>query len=261
MIIPAEIQLATAIVLIYLLDCLTLLYVNEGVVERRGSGWRIGFGSTQPWIAGKRVCLLNPFTPLTDACKASWQIRDVFDGRIAAESAKARLDHRSAILRKLSPYVVMVWVLVLIALPVALCVWNTLGFLCIAALAWLSIWALVLKFWQLRSALDLSRGEFLLIVLECLACPPCAANLVRKLSMRTPLGADLAAFAGILGDRDAAIGAFARIDHEVKVRLVFLEPETPEYERAVQYRTMLAAERERLGDDADRMIDGKKESQ
>ena len=64
--IPPYLLLLVAIALIYLLDCLVVLYANEAIVKPHETGWQIDFGSRQSWIAGKRIYLLNPLTPLTD---------------------------------------------------------------------------------------------------------------------------------------------------------------------------------------------------
>lgn len=244
--IPAEYELAAAIILIYLIDCVVLLYSNEGIVGRHGKSWRIDFGSAQPWIAGRRVALLHPLTPLVEAYRASWHIVDGLDGGEVVAAARRQFDARLPAWESLATYVAAAWVLVLVALPLALCLRNTLGFVIMAAIAWASVWILVIRLWSLRGALGVSRGAFALVAFECIACPPNAANLVRKLSMRMTVDTDLAALAGLAGDSAAVCSALERIDREVEARLTFFEPETPAYARAVRYRTLLHDETMRI---------------
>lgn len=246
MMIPAEYELAAAIVLIYLIDCVVLLYSNEGIVKRHGQRWRIDFGSVQPWIAGRRVALLHPLTPLIEAYRASWHIVDGFGGGEVVDATRSQFDARLPAWESLAPYVAGAWLLVLVALPLALCLRNTLAFVIIAAIAWASVWILVIRLWSLRGALGVSRGAFAMVAFECIACPPNAANLVRKLSMRMNVDTDLAALVVLAGDCAAVCGAMERIDREVAARLMFLEPETPVHARAVRYRTLLHDEMMRI---------------
>lgn len=247
MLVPAEYQLAAAILVIYLLDCVALLYVNEGIVERNRVGWRITFGSSQPWIAGKRIALLNPFTPQLPTWRAAWRMREVLDAHEVTGTVADHLQRQANALRKLQPYLWCVCLLVLIALPLALGLRNTLGFLGVALLAWLAVWALVIRLWFLRSAIDLSIGGFVLAAFECLVCPPNAANLTRKLSMRQAINTDLVAIAGMLStcEKDEVL---VHIDRDVAARQILLETETPEYARTVLYRTALDLARARVAD-------------
>jgi hypothetical protein len=234
--VPAEIQFAAVVALIYLLDGFVLLHVNEGVVER-GRRLRILFGSAQPWIAGKRVLLLDPWRPLATAWRTSWAVRASLDPPPNAESARALMDERVRVLAVLDPYVIVVWALVLVAAPLALFALTTAAFLLVAALAWLSVWVLVVRLACLRKALDLSRAAYALVAFECLACPPVAANLPRKLSLRMPPGSDLVAFV----DAPARAAVHRQLVRDLEARLLFLDLESSAYRDAVAYRDLLLA--------------------
>ena len=236
MAVPAEIQFAAVVVLIYLLDGVVLLHVNEGVIER-GRRLRILFGSEQPWIAGKRVLLLAPWRPLAAVWRASWGVRASLDPPENAGSAVAQLEHRARTLGRLSPYLMAVWVLVLVAAPLAMVLLTTTAFILVVAIAWLSVWVLVLRLALLRAALDLTWGAFALVAFECLACPPVAANLIRKLSLRMPAGSDLIAFV----DAESRAGVHRQLVRDLDARLLFLDLESPAYRDAAAYRQLLHA--------------------
>ncbi|MBN8480509.1 MAG: hypothetical protein J0L88_02840 [Xanthomonadales bacterium] len=236
MAVPAELQFAMVVALIYLLDCVLFLHVNEAVIER-GRRKRILFGSAQPWIAGRRVLLLAPWRPLATAWRYAWSVRDTLDAPAGSEAARAEVDARANGIRRLAPSVVLVWVLVLLATPAALLLATIPVFVIVAAVAWLSVWILVLRLALLRRALGLGWGGFAQVAFECLACPPVAANLPRKLSLRLSPTIDLVAF---VDDAERA-QVHAQLVHDLDARLVFLEPGSPAHDRALAYRDLLDA--------------------
>ncbi len=233
----AEVQFAGVLALIYLLDCVQLLHVNEAVVER-GRRTRFLFGSAQPWIAGRRVLLLAPWRPLATAWRFGWSVRDTLDVPDGSDAARAEVDARVRELARLAPMVVVVWVLVLLATPAALLLATIPVFVLVAGVAWLSVWVLVVRLALSRRALGLGWGGFCQVAFECLACPPMAANLPRKLSLRLSPAIDLVAFI----DDDERTRVRGQLVRDLDARLVFLEPGTSAHDRALAYRDLLGAE-------------------
>ena len=241
--IPPYLLLLVAIILIYLLDCIVVLYANEAIVKRQGPGWQVEFGSRQTWIAGKRIYLLNPLTPLAATYRTHWQVGSML--RHADESALTRCgDHTRLIARLHSRVAMTAWV-VLVILPIAMMLWGSLGFLVGAATSWAVVIVLLLRFLACRCELELSWPEFSLIAFECLACPPCAVNLLRKLSLRYRMNIDLVDLAMQMDDKRAA-AVFERVGEQIDATLIMLDLDTPEYEHTHAYRELLRCEHSRL---------------
>lgn len=234
MVISAEIQFAAAVVLIFLIDGVLLLHVNEAVVER-GRRVRIAFGSSQPWVAGRRVLMLAPWWPFTSAWRVTWRVRDTLDPPEGANAARARIDALHAQLARLSPWVALSGLLVIVATPVTLIVATTPVFVLVALLAWLSVWLLIVRLAMLRRALGLGWGTYALVAFECVVCPPVAPNLIRKLSLKLSPADDLAAFL----DAPTRAAAHAHMAADLDARLVFHEPGSDTFERVRAYRDLL----------------------
>ena len=241
--IPPYVLLLVVILLIYLLDCLVLLYANEAVAKSHHEGWCVDFGSGQAWVAGKRVYLLNPFTPLAAVYRTHWKIAERLPH--ADESALARWSEHHRLIARLNTHIAATAWVVLVLLPVAMLLWGPLGFLAGAALSWIVVIVLLLGFASCRRALALSRGEFALLAFECLACPPCAVNLLRKLSLRYSLNVDLVVVAAGL-DAGQAARVLDRVGQQADACLIMMPIETPEYEKACTYRELIRSEQSRL---------------
>lgn len=230
----AELQFAAVVILIYLLDGLVLLHVNEAILER-GRHRRILFGSAQPWVAGRRVLLLAPWRPLATAWRFGWGVRDTLDAPEGSAEAREVLDQRVHQIARLAPWIAAVWLLVLIATPLVLVFATIPVFVLVAALAWLAVVALVLRLALMRRTLGLPWSAFALMAFECLACPPVAANLARKLSLRLSPAIDLMAFV----DDAARAQVHAQLARDLDARLVFLDPDSAAHARVAGYRDLL----------------------
>jgi hypothetical protein len=231
---PAEAQLAAVVILIYLADGFLLLCLGEAVIEC-GRHRRILFGSERPWIVGRRILLLAPWRPLTTTWRVGWGVRDTLDAPDDAGDARARLAERARLIARLAPWVCTVWIFVLVAVPGSLLLAATPVFVLVAAIAWSSTWVLVLRLATLRRALGLSRGTFALIAFECLVCPPVAANLPRRVSLRLSPGTDLMAFV----DADERVHVHGQLARDLETRLMFLETDSPAFARTRAYRDLL----------------------
>ncbi|MEP6880938.1 MAG: hypothetical protein ABI866_03040 [Dokdonella sp.] len=241
--IPPYLLLLIALYLIYALDCLVLLYANEAIVKSQETGWRVDFGSRQTWVAGKRVYLLNPFTPLTAIYRTHWKIAERLP--LADKSALEKWAAHSRLVSSLDARIAATAWVVLVVLPIAMLLWGPLGFLVGAAFSWLVVIVLLVRFAACRRALDLSNGDFALLAFECLACPPCAVNLLRKLSLRYRTDVDLVALAAAL-DTTQAASVLDRVGQQADARLIMMDNDTPEYEKTCAYREVIRFEHSRL---------------
>ena len=241
--IPPYVLLLVAIYLIYIIDSLVLLYANEAIIKSHEPGWRVDFGSRQAWVAGKRIYLLNPFTPSTAIYRAHWKTAEQWPH--ADESALADWAAHCRLISRLDSRIVATAWVVLVILPAAMLLWGPFGFLVGAALSWLVVIALLIRFAACRRALDMGKGDFALLAFECLACPPCAVNLLRKLSLRFRMNIDLVALAAAMDTAQAAT-VLDRVGQQADARLIMMDNDTPEYEKTSAYRELIRFEHAHL---------------
>jgi hypothetical protein len=70
--VPAEVQLTALIFLLYLYDCLVLVYHNEAVAHRLSSGYGVVFPRDSA-VFGRRLLILLPLlTPFYPAYRLVW---------------------------------------------------------------------------------------------------------------------------------------------------------------------------------------------
>lgn len=239
--------LIAVIGLIYLYDCVLLLYVDEAVIEQQGGRWRVAFGSEQTWVRGRRIHLLHPLRPLARCHRVGWRVEEALPAAepLGSDGPPLTADIRSV--DKLRRQVQVTAIVVLIVLPLAILFLGALGVLFGFALAWMSALALVIRCGMLRKELCLGRGEFAVMAFECVACPPCAINLLRKLCLRAGVDGDLVGVARGMDDRSEAVRVLGHIRQDVDARLAFLEDEDPRRAPTLSYRQQLADECERIG--------------
>jgi hypothetical protein len=220
----SEVQLAAVIGAIYLYDCTLLLYSSEAVIERAGSRFRMLSGSPQIQIRGRLVLLLNPLLPHRPSFRASWDA--------ARSHPDARdMDLFATALKKLYPFLTLVWPLILVVVPGALLVLTTPGFLLAVAFTYLAIIALLVRLWFLRKSLHLTNAKFSLLAFECMVCPPCSANLLRKLSLSFAAVPDLITLVTGLLKSEKRDAALKQIVTDIEASLAMEEPGSPRYIR------------------------------
>ena len=213
--VDAPLLLGAAIGLLYLKDCLLWLRPDEAVLLRgRGGRWRAGFGRLDWRLRGRAPWLCNPFTPHRPLLRLRWDA-------VAAPRAGALLPATAAPeLDALRPWVWTIWLLLFAGLPLAF--YGQLGLpgLCVLlAVLYASIVAGLVTVCRRRVALGLERPALALLAFEVLACPPYAANLLRRLALARPVDEDLLAAGARLLDADARAElrdqCRARIDDEL----------------------------------------------
>lgn len=212
-----EVLLVLVAVGLYLQDSLLLLRVNEAMIVRTSRGpWKTAFGSRRWRLAGREPFLPDPFTPHAQSYRLLWQM----DGEPAGEPT-SEVEFDAAIAR-LTPFVRTSWIALFVLLPVGL---FTRGgpVVSIAAIALLytSNAAALWLVHRQRTALGLDGKPLGLLTFECIACPPYAVNLVRRLCRTRDVTEDFVRAANRLLTREA-LGSvrsecLARIDEEIEL--------------------------------------------
>lgn len=216
MILPsAEVLLIAVAVGLYLYDSLVLVYCNEGLLIPQGrNGWALCFASAHFRVLGKEVFLPNPLLPQRPCFRLAWR----FEGG-GAGGDRQWTAQRDA-LRPLVPYVWGIAGGLFLALPLGL--FTRLGdraLVVALVLVYGGIAAALVWLWRHRAGFAMTRRRFAALAFECLACPPFAINLVRRISRETPIGEDLVSAARrLLTPADwqvARAELVARVDQEI----------------------------------------------
>ncbi|MBL8532534.1 MAG: hypothetical protein JNL33_01660 [Betaproteobacteria bacterium] len=184
--VSAEVLLMAAILGLYLYDSAQLLYRNEAVLIPAGQNdWIVGFGSEHLGVLRKELYIPNPLLMHRPMFRMSWQL----EGNDAATSLA------QPPVRAFFPLAPLVW-----SMAIALFVFLPVGFftrlgepvlLLALVLLFTSILLALAWTWAHRGELQLSARRFLGLAFESLVCPPFALNLIRHLSMATPMSEDL----------------------------------------------------------------------
>ena len=199
------------LVLLYLHDSLALLYGNEALLEWRRRP-RLLFGSDMLRVAAKELVLPSPWTPWRPLFRLSWHARPA-----AHDAALPAPTDFAAIAKALAP---VRWFLPQIAaglfVGLPFCVFMNAGwvpFLAVVAVIYGGIAAAVVSVWFARRRLGLGNRRFAALAFECFACPPCALNAIRRITIALPIADDAIAVArSTLADAEArtAIGEILR---------------------------------------------------
>jgi hypothetical protein len=172
---------------LYIFDSTLLLGSDAWVLEaRRGGRWRARFGM-QGWkLAGKEPLLPNPLTPWRALRRVQWRFEEGLAPLQAQPQPEgitppAALQFSAALLLLLIfgalPMTLFAYPLLLLKVAVAAAIYAACAFT-------------ALLMWRARRQLSLQAADCAKLALECIACPPFAINIVRKLSLRSPsLGA------------------------------------------------------------------------
>lgn len=225
----AEVLLVLLAVGLYLHDSLLLLNVNEAMLIRGPRGpWMAAFGSRRWRLGGREPFLPNPFAPHRQTYRLMWRMDAEPD---AAPAAPTAFD---ASIARLAPFVWSSWTALFVLLPLGLFTRaGPVASIAAAGILYVGNIAALVMVRRSRDALGLTGPQFRLLAFECLACPPYAVNLVRRLSRMRYVSEDFAAAAQRLLTGAALATAkaecLARIDEEIEL-------ETEGSEREVRLR-------------------------
>jgi hypothetical protein len=181
-----ELLLVATAIGIYLWDSATLLHFNEGMLELDASmRWRLHLGGSDTTIAGKHLYIPNPFAPHRPSFRLAWAV----EGREMGEST---WKPEVVVLLKMAPLVWGVGVGTFGIFPLSLIMGADLGLILVTLCC---IYALIVTMlamaWTTREAFGLSSRRCMSLAFECLICPPCAVNIVRKISETKLVNDDL----------------------------------------------------------------------
>ena len=176
------------IIALYVHDSAALLFDNEILLEW-GTRPRVLFGSDTVTMFGKELVILNPLTPWRPVFRLSWQARPpLADGAPRAETGFAELASQLSAIRWALPQIAIG---LFVGIPVCLFLnAGWLPFLVVVGVVYVGILAAVVNLWIARPTLKISGRRFIGLAFESFACPPCALNLVRRVSVALPLAED-----------------------------------------------------------------------
>lgn len=131
-------------------------------------------------LAGRSLCVLNPFTPNRPSFRLNWDFNTLGSG---AEDTS--WSEHAAEIDKLAPLSLTAWIALYVALPLGM--FTSLGAYAIAPALVLLYGSILMALIQLRRKKALlPRGrKYWGIVFECLACPPFGVNMVRHITLGT----------------------------------------------------------------------------
>ena len=212
--VDAQLLIGPAVVALYLKDCLLLLNPDEAVLVRGWRGrWRAGFGMLDWRLRRREPWLCNPFKPWEPVLRLRWDAAAT-PAQVPAAPAAVPSELR------LGPWVVVMWLLLFVALPVAY--YGHLGLqamLLVLGELYAVIGVTLVLVWRRRAALGLNGPQFGVLAFEVLACAPYAPNLVRRLSLHRRVDEDLLSATRRLLDPPARARVnaqcLARIDDEL----------------------------------------------
>ncbi|RYH21265.1 MAG: hypothetical protein EON54_25720 [Alcaligenaceae bacterium] len=185
-----EATLMLVIVALYLYDSTLMLAANEAVLVRARKGrWFASFGSQNYRLAGKEPYLPNPLTPHRPLFALAWstEAKPVS----AADSSVARLDAETS-LDAMAVFVFPMALALFVLLPLGL--FSRLGIIftyAAIALFYANAVAALAMVYLRRQELKITSRQLAAIAFQCVACPPFALNLVRKLCAANPMKIDL----------------------------------------------------------------------
>lgn len=227
-----ETLLAGLVFALYLADCVRLLGADEALLlSRGGRRWRAAFGARQWRIAGREPLLLNPLLPDQAAFRLRWRFVPPVPQAPQAKPRAGRAGPGPAAAPKLVELPAPAARLGIFAWIVAATVLGVLPFsllmrlgpavtLPAAAAIYASVLASLAAVWIWRAPLQLKPSAIGLLAFECLACPPHAVNIVRKVVALRPVDEDFEAAAARLlqapQQEEARAQCLARLDEQIE---------------------------------------------
>jgi hypothetical protein len=212
-----EVELLALAALFYFYDSSVLLYSNEAILICDGgqrwsatTGWR-GFV-----LAGRSLCVLNPLTPYRPSFRLHWE----FD-RLQSEGNDLTWPNRARELKGIGPLTVTAGIALFFLLPLGM--FTELGRYAVISAVSLLYGSILLALFQLhRKGILTAFGvqHFWGFAFECIACPPFAVNMVRRITLAYRLAEPLplAAVRLLSADRWAGLRdrCVSRIDDAIQ---------------------------------------------
>lgn len=174
-----EAELLALAVIFYLYDSSVLLYSNEAILFcDRAQRWSATSGLIGFVLAGRSLCVLNPFTPNRPSFRLNWDFNT-----LESRAEDPSWSEGAGELNKLAPFSLTSWIALYVFLPLGM--FTDLGAYAVVPALVLLYGSILIALIQLRrkkSLVPLGR-RFWGIVFECLACPPFGVNMVRHITL------------------------------------------------------------------------------
>lgn len=212
-----EAELVAIAIFLYLYDSSVLLFSNEAILTNSAAGrWSAAWGWSGFVLAGKSLCMLNPFTPHHPSFRLRWQFEEA-DGLDADLAWTERADLLKRI--RLSTLACAIGLFVL--LPAGL--FSSLGAYALipgVAIVYGSAIVGLARLSAIRDRLGLGGIRFTGFAFECLACPPFSANMLRRVALSQTIGESLTRAGARLADEEGwtRLRAYceSRLDEELQ---------------------------------------------
>lgn len=216
----------------YLYDSIELLRINEFALVRNGERWSYVYPTSGWQILRKWPFIPNPIRPDVDIYLVSWSPNastrrkstkrlNVFESRVTPLRHSARV--LFAMLFLVLPLVLLIYGSGVQLLLLFVCVYGT-----IVVVAYL--------LYRNRRPLQLTTRRLLLLLFECLACPPFAVNVLRKVTYRSALIGDPISFAMRVLDRDTFCRLVSDVCERIEMQLCWFDEGAARYSALVAYR-------------------------
>jgi len=232
----AEEQAALMIIAVglYLYDSCLLLDSNEGILVARGRGWAAKFASAIR-IRGRELFVPGPLLPHRPMFRLAWNLESA--------AADQSWDRRREVFRPLMPLTWGMTLALFVLLPLGL--FSRLGepmLLAAIALIYANILAALGWVAYKRAAFGLSGKQLGKLAFESLVCSPFALNLIRKISLATPVVEDLVPAARRLLAPEEWSACRASLAARVQDRLLDVEEGSAEAKALQRYRQTVLEE-------------------
>lgn len=229
-----ELALLLGAIAFYLFDSAQLLYANELIFSVHGRQWRCLRGADL-LVLRKHPVLPNPLLPFVPLFRVSWSATP---RPVAPAPSPDPLPDFLAALRPLQYQIGLLGILLFGGLA-----WVARGhtgiLLPLILLIYPAIMLVLLQVYLDRNRLGLSGKDCAKLAFDCLACPPFALNLIRKISLAKPLPGDPLAFAQTHFQAAEFHTLISAISHRLDEMLLFIEENTPKHAELQAYRTRL----------------------
>jgi hypothetical protein len=231
-----EVLLPLGAIGLYLFDSVLLLYSNEVLFVNGGGRW--SFVMSSPLLlGGRRLCFVNPLTPVVTQFRVRWSDQDTRQ----EQEQPGEIQEFLAALRPVR-YLVAVLGVLLLALPVELVYFGTGPELLVLMASFYVVILVALTYvYVKRRVLKLTGRSFAALAFDALACSPFAINLVRKLGMRRALAGNPVDFAQRSFDPQTFVALITAIAARVGEDQQREYGQTPRWHELESYRQQLVA--------------------
>ena len=233
----SETWLILCIYILYLSDSTRLVVHNQLILTKYSGRWRVICPDSR-WIILKKIPYFMPiFFPGALVFCSTWSVTD----RISNTYESNTLDGFINAISPLNYCAVLLFILMCICMPVSIFIYGTgLAFLSIVFAIYTTILVMLGLLYRKRYQLEISNKAYISLMFDCIACPPFAINLVRKITWQYPIKFNPVDFAlknlSVEDFRNLIDSLISRLD----LQLLSLEDNTTQYIRLLAYKEILS---------------------